>query len=217
MPAIKVFIADDHQVIIDGISALLDSEEGIKVVGSASDGGEAVDVIRRLLPDVVLLDINMPDVDGIEACKRIVEEFPSVKVIALTMHNEYGRIERMLDNGAHGYLLKNSGADEIVLCINQVFKGRSYYSGEVTNTLLEGMRSKGSLAGRSTAIKLTSREKEVLALIVEGLTSTEIAHRLHIGTSTAETHRKNLLRKLDVNNSAGLVRVALEEKLVDRD
>ncbi len=216
MERIKIVIIDDHQVLIDGIKSILSTVDHIMVTGEAVDGNAGLMAVNEKQPDVVLLDINMPDMDGIETCQLIVADHPSVKIIALTMHDDYSYIQKMMDKGAHGYLLKNSGKDEIVLAIEQVYQGRHYYSTQVTRTLIDGMRDEALKPAVKEKIKLTRREKQVLALIVEGLTSPEIADRLYIGVSTAETHRKNLLRKLDVGNSAALVRVAIDQKLIDR-
>ncbi len=209
-------IVDDHLVLIDGIKSILATVEDIVVVAEAQRGQRALQLVKDLEVDVILLDINMPEMDGIETCRRLLEIQPKLKVIALTMHQEYSFIQNMLDEGAMGYLLKSSGRDEISLAIRQVHKNRSYLNTEVTTTLIEGMRRKNSSPSKTSGIRLTNREKEVLALVVKGLTTSEIAAQLFVSTTTAETHRKNLLRKLDVRNTAGLVRVTYEKKLLDR-
>ncbi len=211
-----MLIVDDHQVLIDGIKSILNTVEDIVVVGEAQRGQQALKLVQDLEVDLVLLDINMPEMDGMETCKRLLENRPQLKVIALTMHQEYTFIQNMLDQGAHGYLLKSSGRDEIILAIRHVHNNRSYLNSDVTTTLLEGMRRKKNSDQRKSSIRLTNRENEVLHLIVKGLTTSEIANKLFVSTTTAETHRKNLLRKLDVRNTAGLVRVAYEKKLLDQ-
>ena len=213
---IKVLIVDDHQVLIDGIKSILSTVEDIVVVAEARRGQQALQLVEDLDIDLVLLDINMPEMDGMVTCKRLLEIRPQLKVIALTMHQEYTFIQNMLDQGAHGYLLKSSGRDEIILAIQQVHNNRSYLNSDVTTTLLEGMRRKKSSDQKRSSIRLTNRENEVLHLIVKGLTTSEIASKLFVSPTTAETHRKNLLRKLDVRNTAGLVRVAYEKKLLER-
>ena len=217
MSRIRTLIVDDHQVLIDGITSILSPVDSIEVVASATSGQEALAKVRMLQPDVVLMDINMPEMNGIEACKKILASHPNTRIIALTMHEEYVFIRQMLDAGAHGYLLKHSGKDEIVHAIEQVYRHSSYYSSEVTKTLVEGMRRNVGRHQQKAKIHLTKREKEVLRLIVAGKTSPEIATDLYIGQSTAETHRTNLFRKLGVHNAAALVRVAIEKKLVDND
>ncbi len=212
---IKVMIVDDHQVLIDGIKSILTTVQDIIPVAEARSGQAALRLIQEVDVDIILLDISMPEMDGLETCKRLLELQPKLKIIALTMHQEYTFIQNMLDQGAKGYLLKSSGRDEILLAIRQVFGDRSYLNSDVTTTLLEGMRRKRSHSEKKSGIRLTNRETEVLDLIVKGLTTSEIAAQLFVSSTTAETHRKNLLRKLDVRNTAGLVRVAYEKKLLD--
>ena len=212
---IKVMIVDDHQVLIDGIKSILTTVDDIVVVAEAQRGQQALQLVQDLEIDIVLLDINMPEMDGMETCKRLLELQPALRIIALTMHQEYTFIQNMLDQGAQGYLLKSSGREEIILAIRQVNNNLSYLNSDVTTTLLDGMRRKSHTKQPKSGIRLTNREREVLHLIVKGLTTIEIAGQLFVSATTAETHRKNLLRKMDVRNTAGLVRVAYEKKLLD--
>lgn len=211
---IRVIIVDDHQVLIDGIKSILGNVIDIKVVAEAQSGAQALILLEDIEVDIVLLDINMPKMDGIETCKKILELKPKTKIIALTMHQEYSFVQNMMDQGAKGYLLKSSGKEEILTAIRQVHQNKSYLNPEVFNTLLEGMRRKNNKVNKQSKIKLTNREREVLALVVSGLTTSEIAKKLFVSVTTAETHRKNLLRKLDVRNTAGLVRLAFEKNLL---
>ncbi len=208
-------VVDDHQVLIDGIKSIINTVENIEVVAEAQSGREALDILVQVDVDIVLLDISMPDTDGFQTCKLLLSQYPHLKIIALTMHQEYTFIQNMLDQGVHGYLLKSSGRDEIILAIRQVYNNRSYLNSDVTTTLLEGMRRKNNAQQKKSSIRLTNRESEVLHLVVSGLTTSEIAAKLFVSVTTAETHRKNLLRKLDVRNTAGLVRVAYEKKLLE--
>lgn len=213
---VRVMIVDDHLVLIDGIKSILKKIPDIDVVAEAQSGQSALKAIENTKVDVVLLDISMPDLDGIETCGLLLKKDPDLKIIALTMHQEYRFIQNMLDQGAHGYLLKSSGRDEIVLAIRQVFANRSYLNAQVTKTLIEGVRRINQVPIKQNN-NLTPREQEVLSLIVEGLTTTEIADQLFISSTTAETHRKNLLRKLEVRNTAGLVRMAYEKNLLQKN
>ncbi len=209
-------VVDDHQVLIDGIKSILQLVGDIEVVAEAQSGQKALDLLLEMDVDVVLLDINMPEMDGIQTAQLLLKQHPKLKIIALTMHQEYRFIQHMLDQGVHGYLLKSSGKEEILLAIRQVFANKSYLNAEVTRTLIEGMRRR-NVEPRKKGTKLTHREREVLNLIVAGLTTSEIAGRLFVSSTTAETHRKNLLRKLEVRNTAGLVRVAYEKNLLEKD
>jgi len=214
---IKVLIVDDHKVLIDGIRSMLEEEKEIEIVGEARNGKEAIDKVKNIDLDVVLLDINMPEKDGIETCKEIKKMYTDIKILALTMYNEGSFIQSMIKNGASGYLLKNSGKEEVVKAIKTVFQKGTYFSGEVSETLMKSMMP-GAKKNRSNDFipKLTRREKEILELVVEEFTTQEIADKLFVSLSTVETHRKNLLSKLGVRNTAGLVRVAMEKGLLDK-
>ncbi len=209
----NVLIVDDHQVLIDGIKSILLNQKNIHVGGTATSGNQAIALIQELEIDLVLLDINMPGLDGIQTCGTLLKIAPSLKIIALTMHNEYAYIQKMLDMGAHGYLLKNSGKEEILLAIDQVMQNRSYFNSDVTRTIINGMKNQ-QRATKEEGIKLTKREMEVLQLITDGQTTADIAKQLFVSASTVETHRKKLLRKLEVKNTAGLVRKAFQLKLI---
>lgn len=211
---IKILIADDHQMFIDGIKSLLSSSQQIKVVGEARNGQEVLDFVGKNKVDVVLLDMNMPLMDGMQALKYIKEKFASVKVIMLTMFDTREYIEKLLKAGADGYILKNTGKEELTLGIETVMKGQSYFSKEVTERIMEGLQGKK----RNTTnmlIELTDREKEVLKLIVKEHTTQEIGEKLFISPNTVETHRKNLISKLNVRNLAGLVKYAIQNGLAD--
>ena len=215
---IKVFIADDHRVLIDGIKSLLCDLDDIEVVGEALDGDATLTQLKQIEVDVLLLDINLPKKDGIEVCKILTKENPEIKVLALTMFNEASFIQGMLKSGAKGYLLKNSGRKEVVKAIRRVSEGESYFSEEVSNTLIQSIMPGGDKkTGTSLLIpKLTRREKEILQLIIEEYTNAEIAQKLFLSLSTVETHRKNLLSKVGARNTAGLVRIAIENQLLER-
>ena len=211
---IKVLIADDHRVLIDGIRSILSDQPDIEVVAEALTGPAVLEQLTRHEVDVVLLDINLPGKDGIETCKIITGQYPGLQVLALTMFNEGSFIHGMLKSGAKGYLLKNSGRDEVIAAIRAVHSGEKYFSREVSNTLIESMMPGNERKSSGFIPKLTRREKEILKLILEEHTTAEIAKKLFLGLSTVETHRKNLLSKVGARNTAGLVRVALEHKLL---
>lgn len=213
---IRIFIADDHQVLIDGIKFILNEESDITIVGEALDGETALMKMEKVAFDIALLDINLPKKDGIETCKALLKMKPEVKVIGLTMFNEGSFIENMLKSGARGYILKHEGKEEMIKAIKSVYAGEEYLSQEVSKTLIHSMIAGKERPNSNFIPKLTRREREILALILEEHTTAEIAAKLFLSLSTIETHRKNLLSKFGVRNTAGLVRFAVENKLLER-
>ncbi len=211
---IRILLVDDHQMMLDGIAALLAQAPGIRVVATAHHGKEALAAIRNASVDVVLLDINMPVMDGLTACKAIKAERPGVKVIAMSMHGEGRLVKAMLDQGANGYLLKNCGGDELLEAIRTVHGDGMWLSREATGNLVEAMRTPAGSAKRPLE-DITTREAEVLRLIAAERTTDEIARELGISVNTVESHRRQLLQKLGARNSAGLVRIAMEAGLLD--
>ncbi|MES2648267.1 MAG: response regulator transcription factor [Bacteroidota bacterium] len=206
MNMVKVFIVDDHYMVIEGIRVLLQHEPGITFCGAASSAESCMAFLLTELPDVILMDINLPGVNGIELCQLVRLKYPSVFVIGLSTFNQLSYIRKMMENGASGYLLKNAGREELTGAIIKVARGQEFMSSEVALILKHGNTSLLPL--------LTRREKEVLELIVEGCTNNEIARKLFIGISTVDTHRKNLLVKLNARNTAALVRISLDQKLL---
>jgi DNA-binding NarL/FixJ family response regulator len=213
---IKVLIADDHMMFVDGIESILATEEGIDVVDKCYDGLSIFKKLDEYDIDVLLLDINLPEMSGLEVCKRLTATHPTVHILALTMHNTESFVTEILKNGAMGYILKNTGKAELVNAINMVSKGKSYFSAEVTQTIMKGLVSQkaDNPDGSNDPPIVSRREREVLALIVQEYTTPEIAEELHIGLKTVESHRRSLLTKLSVRNSAGLVRAAFENDLI---
>jgi DNA-binding NarL/FixJ family response regulator len=215
---IKVLIADDHTMFADGIESILTKEDGISVEGKCYDGLEIFEIIDRTAIDVLLLDINLPKMSGLEVSKRLTGSHPDIKILALTMHNTESFVTEILKNGAMGYILKNTGKTELVRAIKKVYEGQSYFSDEVTETIMKSLVNKrqSSSSNRSSGVTpiVSRREKEVLELIVQEFTTPEIAAELNISLKTVESHRRSLLTKLNVRNTAGLVRVALENELV---
>ncbi len=212
---IQVVIVDDHQMFIDGIHGLIDSMENISVVGEANDGVQLIDLLTTVTPDVVLMDISMPKMDGYESTKYVVEKFPNCKVLMLSMHDSRNHIERLLKAGAHGYILKNTGVAELQTAIETVMDGNSYYSPAVTQRIMEGLQQKQKAQKETGNVKLTERETQVLRHIAQEFTTAEIADKLCISPHTVESHRKNLISKLGVRSAAGLVKYAVQMGLVD--
>ena len=210
---IKVYIVDDHKMVIEGMQLLLKNETDIQVVGNAISGEEAIQHISNTETDGVLLDINMPGINGIETCKALLKMKPDLKIIAISMHKESSLIKLMLSNGAKGYVLKNAGQDEVIKAIHTVLNGEIYLdetvNGIVVNSVVNGTKKKV----QSPFPTLSKREKEILGLILEEHTTQEIAEKLFISFGTVETHRRNMLIKTGARNTAGLVRIALEYEL----
>jgi len=202
--AISVFIVDDHYMVIEGIRSLLQNEKSIEWAGHATNAASCLAFLKQQQPDVILMDINLPDKSGIDLCKEVKEKYPSVFIIGLSTFNQQSFIQKMMDNGASGYVLKNATQEEITDAIGTVIKGKIYLSEEASHTLRK----------EDATIVLTRREKEVLELIASGMTNGEIAQKLFISVTTVDTHRKNLLAKLEAKNTASLVRIATQMQLI---
>ena len=218
-----VILADDHAMLRDGIRSFLGQHEWIEIVAEAESGREAIELAAKHAPDIVLIDIGMPDMNGLEATRRIIAADPRIAVIALSMHSDGRYVKGMFDAGARGYLLKTCDSDELIRAIDAVRKGRTYVASAVTHVLVArqpfGAQPHQSEPGKGTppSEMLTPREREVLQLIAEGLTSKEIASRLGCALKTVETHRTNILRKLDLHSVAALTKYAIREGLTGLD
>lgn len=206
---ISVFIVDDHPVVVEGLKAVIEKIEGHEVCGTAGNAVEAVNMLKSLMVDVMLLDINLPDISGIELCKKIRKEFPGIKVLGISTFSDRSYISRMIANGAQGYLIKNASAEEIKKAIASVMQGQLYMSLNIEHIL-----NPVTVTASGGLPLLTKREKEILKLIADGMTNSQIAEKLFVSQSTVDTHRKNMLTKLNVNNTAALVRFAVENGLV---
>lgn len=202
---IKVFIVDDHHLVIEGIHSILQNEPGIEWMGHAMNGESCLAFLKNRQPDVLFMDINLPDKSGIELCKEVKEKYPSVFIIGLSTFNQQSFITKMMENGASGYVLKNANKEELLFAIRTVFRGRTYLSHEAA---IIAEKKEDDIP------VLTRREKEVLELIAEGLTTQEIADKLFVSATTVETHRKNLLAKLEAKNVAAMISLAAKMNLI---
>ncbi|MEZ4910441.1 MAG: response regulator transcription factor [Saprospiraceae bacterium] len=214
---IHVLIADDHTMFVDGIESILSPETDIQVVGRCYAGTDVVPFLKNQEVDIILLDVNLPGLSGIEVSKLITSEFPNVKILAISMFNEESIVSEILNNGAKGYILKNTGRDELLKAIKTIANGESYFSQEVTETIMKSLMNKRKSSSKSAQFfpKLSRREREVLKLIAQEFTTQEIADSLYISLKTVESHRSSLLSKLNARNSVGLVRIALENNLLE--
>jgi DNA-binding NarL/FixJ family response regulator len=215
MNKLRVLIADDHKMIRDGLKGVIHAEPDMEVVGEADDGQEAWQKAKELQPDVVIMDVSMPKLDGVKATERLKRECPHVKVIALTAYDGNGYINRLLQAGASGYVLKIAAAEELINAIRIVAAGDSYLDKTLTSKVLEGyIRQKSSIpsADRDT---LTEREEEVLRLVAQGFINKEIAAKLNLSVKTVESHKSNFMQKLGLHSRAEVVRYALSQGWLD--
>ncbi len=205
---IRVFIVDDHPVVIEGIHSLLQNEKGIEWAGHAMNASSCLGFFVNNTADVVLMDISMPDTDGVELCKIMNEKYPGVFILGLSTFNQGLYIKKMMENGACGYILKNASKEELLNAIYTVNNGGTFFSGEVGEALKEYEKTS------RVQPELSPREKEILGLIAEGYTNPQIAEKIFLSPFTVDSHRKNLLAKLNVKNTACLIRLAVEKKLL---
>jgi DNA-binding NarL/FixJ family response regulator len=206
---IRVFIVDDHPVVIEGIHSLLKNEKDIEWVGQAMNAQSCLGFFVNNTADVILMDISMPGMDGVELCAVMKEKYPGIMVLGLSTFNQGLYIKKMMANGASGYILKNSSKEELIKAIHAVYQGGIFFSGEAGLALQEYQKS-----SKEELPALTAREKEILELIAEGYTNPQIAEKIFLSSFTVDSHRKNLLAKLNVKNTATLIRLAVEKKLI---
>jgi DNA-binding NarL/FixJ family response regulator len=206
---IRVFITDDHPVVIEGIHSLLQNEKDIEWAGQAMNAQSCLGFFVNNTANVVLMDISMPGMDGVELCKVLKEKYPGVFILGLSTFNQGLYIKKMMGNGASGYILKNSSREELIKAIHTVHEGGIYFSGEAGEALKEYQKS-----SPQELPALTAREKEILELIAQGYTNPQIAEKIFLSSFTVDSHRKNLLAKLNVKNTASLIRLAVERKLI---
>jgi DNA-binding NarL/FixJ family response regulator len=213
MRKIKILIVDDHKIIRDGISSLLDDQPEYIVVAEASNGREALEVLSTTKVDIAIIDINMPEMNGIDCTQQITEKYDGIRVIALTMHSEEIYLTKMIEAGAVGYILKNLGKKELLNALTAVVEGKHYYSPEITLAVIKELTSPRKTKEEEQKVELTGRELEVLELIVQEFSNKEIASKLSISVRTVDAHRRNLLEKTGARNSAGLVKYAISNEL----
>ena len=216
LPKIQVMVVDDHKMFVEGVQAIFSDSSHIQVVKTVHDGNEVMKSIENTPNlDIILLDINLPNINGLELTKLISKKYPAIKILILSMYNNAEYIKEVLKEGASGYVLKNTDHEELLNAIQSVFAGNQFYSQSVTQTMMNSFAKKSQINNTDILqVKISKREKEILSLIIKEHTAQEIANMLFISLHTVETHRSNLMSKLGVRNSAGLVRVALENNLV---
>jgi DNA-binding NarL/FixJ family response regulator len=214
MPEINVLLADDHKIVRDGIKLMLESQPEINVIAEAENGMEVLQKLKHQKVDIIVMDINMPEMDGITSTRAVKEKYPDLKILALTMSNDDLHVRQMIQAGASGYIMKSAGRKELKDAINTIMKGQHYFSSEATESIMMDL-VKGK--GKSTTpdpIHITDRELEILELIVQEYTNQEIGEKLFISSRTVDAHRRNLLQKTGARNTAGLVKYAFQHNLV---
>ncbi|HEY7323096.1 MAG TPA: response regulator transcription factor [Candidatus Binatia bacterium] len=210
---VKILIADDHKILREGLKSLLEQKPDFVVVAEAEDGLSAFAGVKKYKPDLAILDIGMPGLNGIEVTRRIRSEIPETRVIALSMHADRRFVMGVLEAGANGYLLKDSAFEELVTAVAAVAKGRMYLSSSIAETVVKSSLEKSDHGQQGTSVLLSGREREVLQMIAEGKSTKEIAFQLFVSSKTVETHRKQIMDKLNIRTIAGLTKYAIREGL----
>jgi len=209
----RILLADDHKIVRDGLKALIGKEAGMEVVAEADTGRKALQLSRKTNPDVVIMDVSMPELNGIDATRQILHDAPQVKVVALSMHSQRQFVEGMLNAGVSGYLLKDSAFEELIDAVRTVMTGRLYLSPDITGVVVSEYLRYRQASDDRPQVQLTLREREVLQLIAEGQSVKVIAEKLHISIKTVETHRSHIMNKLDLHTVAELTKYAIREGL----
>lgn len=213
MTMIKIILADDHKITRDGLRAMLEQQSNMEVIGEAENGREAIRLAMDLAPDVIVMDISMPELNGIEATRQICEDLPETKVIALSMYSDRRYVIGMIKAGVSGYLLKNCAFDELVSAIESVANNESFLSPRIADTVMKDYTHILEQGEESGVFALSAREREVLQLIAEGLPTRQIAENIHVSVKTVETHRQQIMRKLNAKSVVELTKIALREGL----
>ncbi|WP_435415280.1 response regulator [Polaribacter aestuariivivens] len=209
---ITVVMAEDHQMLIDGVKSFFEYDENINIIGTVNNGEDLVKLVTLKQPKLIITDIRMPKMDGIEAAKIIKKQFPHIHILAMTMFDQPDAIKQMLNAGANGYILKNSGIKMLSKAISSVSNGETFFDPNVAFNFMNGYVNDNVTIGKSEKVLLSNREKEILHLIANGKTSKEIAESLFLAKTTIDTHRKNMIRKLDLSSGSELVKYAIDKK-----
>ena len=214
MEKIKIILVDDHQMFRDGVKSVLSDEENIDIVGEVGNGKDLFKLLESTRPDLIITDISMPDISGIEVAKSISENYSDIKILILSMHSNEEFITKALSVGANGYLPKDTAMAELLEAIHTIYKGENYFNKEISDTILKSLRNKSQ---KNEGKSLTNREKEIIELVVEGLTNKEIADKLFISIRTVDSHKNNIMQKLNLKSSIELVKYAIKNNLAKLD
>ena len=214
MSKIQILLADDHMIVRKGLASILNNEPGLEVIGEAEDGREAVQKVEELNPDIVVMDISMPQLNGLDATRQIKKRFPDMKILILTMHISDEYVYEVLQAGASGYILKQAAPTELLSAIQSVQQGDIYLSPKVSKTVINEYLKKSQIDKIKTESQLTEREREIVQLIAEGNSNREIAEILHISIKTVESHRTKVMEKLDLHSTANITRYAIRKGII---
>jgi len=216
MGKIKIILVDDHQMFRDGVKSVLNDEENIDIIGEVGASEDLFELLKLQKPDLIITDISLPGISGIEIAKYISENYPEIKILILSMHSNEEFITKALSVGANGYLPKDTSMNELLDAINTIYKGENYFNKDISNTILKSIINKSKdVKGNDKC--LTKREKEVIALVVEGLSNKEIAEKLFISVRTVDSHKNNIMQKLNLKSSVELVKYAIKNNLARLD
>jgi DNA-binding NarL/FixJ family response regulator len=217
MPTLRLLLADDHEIVRQGLRSMLEAQRDCQVVGEAADGRQAVVMTKELNPDVVILDIGMPSLNGLEATRQILKMRPQTKVLILTMHESDAVIREVLDAGARGYILKTDAGRDLVTAVESLRRNKTFFTSRVSQMILDGFLKGDSRMHESPAgaVRLSPRQREIVQLLAEGKSSKEVAVALDLSVKTAETHRANIMRKLDCHSVSEVVRYAIRNKIIE--
>lgn len=216
MEKIKIILVDDHQMFRDGVKSVLAEEENIEIIGEVGTAKDLYNLLKSNSPDLIITDISMPDISGIEIAKYVSENYPKIKILILSMHSNEEFITKALSVGANGYLPKDTSMSELLEAIRVIYKGDNYFNKNISDTILRSIINKSKQESHDK-ITLTNREKEVIKLVVEGLTNKEIADKLFISIRTVDSHKNNIMQKLNLKSSVELVKYAIKNKLAELD
>ena len=215
---VRLMIADDHKLLRQGLRSLIEKETGMSIVGESENGKETTDMARKLMPHVVVMDVAMPDLNGIEATRRITEQNPKIKVVALSGHHDRHFVAEMLKAGASAYVLKDTAYEELIRAIREVMNGKTYLSPAAAQGVVDMfVRAPAGQSAKPAFASLTEREREVLQLLAEGRSTKEMAEAMDVSVKTVETHRRNIMEKLDLHSVAQLTRYAIREGVTSLD
>lgn len=217
MANIKILLADDHKIVRDGIKLMLEPHLGIDIEAEANNGTEVLGIIKRTVIDLIIMDINMPEMDGVEATRKVKEINSDIKVLALTMSNDDLHIRQMIQAGASGYIMKSAGRSELKEAVNAIMHGKHYFSDEATNSIMMDLVKGKGKSSSHEPVHITDRELEILELIIKEHTNQEIGEKLFISSRTVDAHRRNLLQKTGARNTAGLVKFAFQHNIISPD
>jgi len=216
MEKIKIVLVDDHQMFRDGVKSVLSDEENIELIGEVGNGNDLYELLKIDSPDLIITDISMPDISGIEITKYVTENYPEIKILILSMHSNVEFITKSLGAGANGYLPKDTSMNELLEAINTIYKGENYFNKDISDTILKSIINKSKSAKENSKNEsLTKREMEIVSLVVEGLANKEIADKLFISVRTVDSHKNNIMQKLNLKSSVELVKYAIKNKLVN--